>query len=156
MLLEDDSAIHKAICDLNRPVYVVQDQNQKHIVADQGKAIIGPEEETETDSLPLAGFSPVSSPRQLGDISFCEDHDLRFPYMCGAMANGIASIELVVAATNAGLLASFGAAGLTQCRFTCFIWCGWSDIARNRKCCEIFNRNTGVKTFLLQPDFLAQ
>jgi len=113
MLLEDDSAIHKAICDLNRPVYVVQDQNQKHIVADQGKAIIGPEEETETDSLPLAGFSPVSSPRQLGDISFCEDHDLRFPYMCGAMANGIASIELVVAATNAGLLASFGAAGLT-------------------------------------------
>ena len=113
MLLEDDSEIHKAICDLNRPVYVVQDQNQKHIVADQGKAIIGPEEETETESLPLAGFSPVSSPRQLGDISFCEDHGLRFPYMCGAMANGIASVELVEAATNAGLLASFGAAGLT-------------------------------------------
>lgn len=55
----------------------------------------------------------MSSPGQLGDISFCEDHGLRFPYMCGAMANGIASIELVEAATNAGLLGSFGAAGLT-------------------------------------------
>ena len=111
----EDSTIHGAICNLKKPVYVVLDQNQKHIVADQGKAIIGPEaeEETETESLPLAGFSPVSSPRQLGDISFCEDHGLRFPYMCGAMANGIASIELVEAAANASLLGSFGAAGLT-------------------------------------------
>ena len=111
----EDSTIHGAICNLKKPVYVVLDQNQKHIVADQGKAIIGPEaeEETETKSLPLAGFSPVSSPRQLGDISFCEDYGLRFPYMCGAMANGIASIELVEAAANASLLASFGAAGLT-------------------------------------------
>lgn len=114
-LLEDDSAIHHAICDLNRPVYVVQDQNQKYIVADQGRAIIGDEseEKTETDSLPLAGFSSACSPRQLGDISFCEDHGLRFPYMCGAMANGIASVELVEASANAGLLGSFGAAGLT-------------------------------------------
>ena len=114
-VFSDDSTIHDAICNLKKPVYVLQDQNQKHIVADQGKIIIGQdtEEKTETDSLPLAGFSPVSSPRQLGDISFCEDHGLRYPYMCGAMANGIASVELVEATANTGLLASFGAAGLT-------------------------------------------
>jgi PfaD family protein len=114
-IFTEDSTIHDAICNLSKPVYVVKDQNQKHIVADQGKAIITHETEvkTETDSFPLAGFSPVSSPRQLGDISFCDDHGLRFPYMCGAMANGIASIELVEAAANASLLASFGAAGLT-------------------------------------------
>jgi PfaD family protein len=111
----EDSTIHDAIYNLNKPIYVLQDQEQKYSVSNQGKVIIGQEieEETETESLPLAGFSPVSSPRQLGDISFCEDQGLRYPYMCGAMANGIASIEVVEAAANAGLLASFGAAGLT-------------------------------------------
>ena len=110
-LLEDDSAIHRAICDLNKPVYVVQDQNQQNMFSHHGEARIGVQ--AESDALPLTGFAPASSPRQLGDISFCEDHGLRFPYMCGSMANGIASIELVEAAANAGLLSSFGAAGLT-------------------------------------------
>ncbi len=119
-LIKDDQAIHLAICNLNQPVYVVWSQNQKYIVASQGQAIIGQEncqkieKNIATDSLlPLMGFSAAYSPRQLGDISFCEDHNLRFPYMCGAMANGIASIEVVEAASNAGFLGSFGAAGLT-------------------------------------------
>jgi len=110
-LLEDDSAIHKAIFDLNKPVYVVQNQNQQNMLSHHGEVKIGVQ--AESGALPVTGFAPASSPRQLGDISFCEDHDLRFPYMCGAMANGIASIELVEAAANSNLLASFGAAGLT-------------------------------------------
>ena len=109
-LFENDQAIRDAIFNLNKPVYVLQNQGQEHLVADQGLAIIGGE--PEADGLPLAGFSPASSPRQLGDTSFCEDHGLRFPYMCGSMANGIASIGLVEAVADAGLLASFGAAGL--------------------------------------------
>jgi trans-AT polyketide synthase/acyltransferase/oxidoreductase domain-containing protein len=108
---KNDAEIHDAICNLSQPVYVLQHENQKHVVTDQGLAVIG--REPETDSLPLVGFSPASSPRQLGDTSFCKDHGLRFPYMCGSMANGIASIDLVEAAANAGLLGSFGAAGLT-------------------------------------------
>lgn len=110
-LIKQDADIHKAIGNLNQAVYVLQDQDQKHIVSQQGEVNIGGQ--IDSDALPLIGFSPASSPRQLGDISFCEDHDLRFPYMCGSMANGIASIKLVKAAANAKLLASFGAAGLT-------------------------------------------
>jgi trans-AT polyketide synthase, acyltransferase and oxidoreductase domains len=111
VVLNKDSAIHDAICNLKKPIYVLQNQEQKYSATDQGKVIIGGE--VETGYLPLAGFSPASSPRQLGDTSFCEDHGLQFPYMCGAMANGIASKELVEAAAAAGLLGSFGAAGLT-------------------------------------------
>ncbi len=110
-IFSEDSAIHGAICNLSKPIYVLQAQEQKYSATDQGKVIIG--QGTETGSLPLAGFSPASSLRQLGDISFTEDHGLSSPYMCGAMANGIASIELVEAAAEAGLLSSFGAAGLT-------------------------------------------
>lgn len=106
-----NSAIHNALCDLNHPVFIMHDQQKKYSVSNQGKAVIGGE--PSNNHVPLVGFIPPNSPRQLGDISFCTDHGLDFPYMCGAMANGIASTELVETAANAGFLGSFGAAGLT-------------------------------------------
>lgn len=48
----------------------------------------------------------------LGSAGFRQDHGVRLAYMAGAMANGIASEALVLAMARAGLLASFGAAGL--------------------------------------------
>ncbi len=118
LIYHDAAAIHEAISNLNKPVYILRDTRQNILVADQGKATIGKsaeksEDKNEANSLPLAGCSPASSPRQLGDPAFCEDHGLCFPYMCGSMANGIASIELVEAAAKAGVLGSFGAAGLS-------------------------------------------
>ncbi|SMN11298.1 Enoyl-[acyl-carrier-protein] reductase [FMN], inferred for PFA pathway [uncultured Candidatus Thioglobus sp.] len=106
-----NSAIHTAIRDLNHPVFIMHDQQNQYSVSSQGRAVIGVE--PSPNHMPLAGFVPANSPRQLGDISFCEDHGLNFPYMCGAMANGIASVKLVEAAANAGFLGSFGAAGLS-------------------------------------------
>jgi len=51
-------------------------------------------------------------PEWLGDRSFAEAHGVRFPYVAGAMANGIATAELVIEMARAGMLAFFGAAGL--------------------------------------------
>ena len=39
-------------------------------------------------------------------------HGVRYAYATGAMANGIASVELVEAGAKAGVLSFFGAAGL--------------------------------------------
>ena len=75
----------------------------------QGSGSPGPKTE---NSLPVSGFVPAILPEQLGDPSFCTDHGIRFPYVAGAMANGIASVEIVVAMANAGMLGFFGAAGL--------------------------------------------
>ena len=55
---------------------------------------------------------PAVYPEWLGDRSFASTHGVRFPYVVGAMANGIASVELVVASARAGILAFYGAAGL--------------------------------------------
>lgn len=55
---------------------------------------------------------PGTYPEWLGDRSFTETHGVRFPYVAGAMANGIASAELVTAAARGGFLAFYGAAGL--------------------------------------------
>jgi len=61
----------------------------------------------------LLGFSAAQSIKTLGDQNFCQDYKIDYPYMGGSMANGIASVEFVEALANAGLLASFGAAGLS-------------------------------------------
>ncbi len=61
---------------------------------------------------PVLATLPPIYPEWLGDRSFCEIHRVRFPYVAGAMANGIASTRLVAAMARAGFLAFFGAAGL--------------------------------------------
>lgn len=55
---------------------------------------------------------PAFRLEHLGDPSFCADHGIRFPYLAGAMANGIGSADIVEAMGRAGMLAFFGAAGL--------------------------------------------
>src|SRR5262249_50132936 len=56
---------------------------------------------------------PAIKPGDLGDPAFRADHRLRYAYLCGAMANGIGSVEIVEAMARAGMLAFFGAAGLS-------------------------------------------
>ena len=59
-----------------------------------------------------AGYLPACALENLGDPSFCADHGLRFPYLSGAMANGIGSAEIAEAMGREGMLGIFGAAGL--------------------------------------------
>ncbi|MHC4392912.1 MAG: nitronate monooxygenase, partial [Planctomycetota bacterium] len=65
---------------------------------------------------PLVAQLPPLYPEWLGDRSFCEVHGARFPYVSGAMANGIATTKLVAAMAKAGFLGFFGAGGLSQGR----------------------------------------
>lgn len=61
---------------------------------------------------PLMGTLPPLYPEWLGDRVFCEVHNLRYPYVTGAMANGIASTAIVIEMARAGMLGFFGSAGL--------------------------------------------
>jgi len=56
---------------------------------------------------------PALKPENLGDEAFRRDHRLRYAYVAGAMANGIASTRLVGEMAAAGMLSFFGAAGLS-------------------------------------------
>jgi trans-AT polyketide synthase/acyltransferase/oxidoreductase domain-containing protein len=64
----------------------------------------------------LLGALPPLWPEWLGDRAFNETHRVRFPYIGGEMANGIASVEMVIALAEAGMLGFFGAAGLSPVR----------------------------------------
>jgi trans-AT polyketide synthase/acyltransferase/oxidoreductase domain-containing protein len=61
---------------------------------------------------PLLAMLPPLYPEWLGDRAFTEAHGLRFAYMGGSMARGIATTELVIALAEVGALGMFGAAGL--------------------------------------------
>jgi len=63
----------------------------------------------------VAELAPIY-PEWLGDRSFTDVHGVRFPYVVGEMANGIASVDMVLAAARCGALGFFGAAGLHPSR----------------------------------------
>src|SRR5260221_14125585 len=75
-----------------------------------------PSRELTTPSRELATPSrelTIPSPEQLGSAGFKKAFGIRYAYMAGSMANGIASEELVIAMSQRSFLRSFGPAGLT-------------------------------------------
>jgi len=60
----------------------------------------------------VVGYLPGIYPEWLGDAGFRQAHNVRFCYVAGAMANGIATTRLVVAMARHQMLGVFGAAGL--------------------------------------------
>lgn len=112
-ILHGPTAVVDAAVKLRRPFFVVNEQGVPGVTHSgavnfaQNTSVAGAEEA----SLPLLAHVPAIGLQQLGDRSFCEDLGIRYAYMTGAMANGIASPELVEAAAKAGMLGSYGAAG---------------------------------------------
>ncbi|GAB3677863.1 PfaD family polyunsaturated fatty acid/polyketide biosynthesis protein [Angustibacter aerolatus] len=82
-----------------------------HVVRDEGGGgygvVVG-----DPRSGRVVGTLPPLYPEWLGGRGFTEAHGVRFPYVVGEMANGIAGPDLVEAASRAGLLGVLGAAGL--------------------------------------------
>lgn len=102
----DPATLRTALADLNRPVVLVR-TGDGPALANGGSVSWG-----SGDGLPVLAVLPPLHPSALGDPAFGADHGVRFPYVTGAMANGIASADLVEAVAGAGMLAFFGAAGL--------------------------------------------
>jgi trans-AT polyketide synthase/acyltransferase/oxidoreductase domain-containing protein len=65
---------------------------------------------------PLMAYAGPLRPEALGDAAFRAAHGVKYAYVAGAMANGIASEALVEAMARAGMLAFFGSAGLEPAR----------------------------------------
>lgn len=111
----DPDAVRGLLGELDACVAVVHTPDGYAVAAD-GDTTFGPD--APAASRPLAAFLPPLRPEHLGDPGFLADHGVKYPYMAGAMANGIASVELVEALGRDGLLGSFGAAGLSLARVT--------------------------------------
>jgi trans-AT polyketide synthase, acyltransferase and oxidoreductase domains len=109
----EEMEIKSRLLNLHQPCYVIQDQNRVGI-ANQGN--FSDSNNNQSEKLETLMVAPPLTPQQLGDRDFLAFHGVKYAYMAGAMAGGIASIELVIALGKAGILGSFGAAGLVPSR----------------------------------------
>jgi PfaD family protein len=97
------------------PCLVIHDSRQERVgvaFGDQGRIQWG---ERGGPYTLLACLAPVY-PEWLGDRSFNEAHGVRFPYVAGEMAQGLATPRMVIEMARAGMLGFFGAAGLPPAR----------------------------------------
>jgi PfaD family protein len=94
-------------------MYVVRDVERSRVGVAAGGDMLRADQANGKGTLPLLASLPPLYPEWLGARSFCEAHGVRFPYVAGAMANGIATTGLVAAMAKAEMLGFFGAAGLS-------------------------------------------
>lgn len=84
---------------LNKKIYIFKDKD-KFFISDKKE-----------DSKPFVELPENNFP---GDNIFMERFGLKYPYIAGAMAKGISSIEMAEELSKTGCLANFGSAGLSN------------------------------------------
>jgi len=96
-----------AVQRVREPLHVVRDLTSGAVGVATG-GTVGP-----AGAYGWLGTAPPIYPEWMGDRGFCEVHGLRFPYIAGAMANGICTADIVIEMARAGMIGFFGAAGLS-------------------------------------------
>jgi len=102
----EPTQIKEKLQQTDKPCYVMKDFQGRIGVSNTGALV------SEGRGLQVLAIANPMTASQLGDPTFCTDYNLKYAYKTGAMANGIASADLVIAIGKANLLGSFGAAGL--------------------------------------------
>ncbi|MEA5580672.1 PfaD family polyunsaturated fatty acid/polyketide biosynthesis protein [Nodularia harveyana UHCC-0300] len=105
----DPSAIKNKLLKLDKPCYILNIAG-KIGVTNEGY-LCPPENNTTAQPELLTSIPPINL-QQLGDPNFLAFHGVKYAYVTGAMAGGIASEEMVIALGKAKILSSFGAGGL--------------------------------------------
>ena len=100
MLTYDKKALKEMIFRVTQPVVAVDGGNEIQFTH-------------RLESSALRAFVPTITPDKLGDERFKKRHGLTYPYITGAMANGITSVAMVKAMADSGMIGFFGAGGLS-------------------------------------------
>src|SRR5688572_26533301 len=108
-LISDTPDLLNAIPRIREPVDVVRDNTSGRYL---GLAPVRDQSAGLTPDMSLVASLPALYPEWLGDQNFLQAHHLRFSYVAGEMATGIATTTMVIAMAKAGMLGFFGSAGL--------------------------------------------
>ena len=106
-LKKDATSLKKALLAIDKPLYFAKLQNDIAVCHE----LVNTNNDAQAQSSVIA-FAQAIKAEELGGEAFKKAHNVKYAYHGGAMANGIASVELVIALGQAGFLCSFGAAGL--------------------------------------------
>jgi len=109
----DTEEIKAKLLNLENPCYFIK---QSSIIGVTNEGYLDENSNGKFTEVETLTAIPPLLPQQLGDANFLDCYNVKYPYMTGAMANGIASEELVIALGKENILSSFGAAGLVPDR----------------------------------------
>ncbi|PWV99359.1 PfaD family protein [Paenibacillus cellulosilyticus] len=96
---------------VREPAYIIRSGDNGAFGLGLGGSVV-PAVNGDVSGNPLAAMLPALYPEWLGGGAFTQAHGVRFAYIAGEMANGIATARMVIAMAKAGMLGFFGAAGL--------------------------------------------
>lgn len=102
------SGVSEALAAVRRPVAVVASSRGPQTVLLDSGGLLTPE----IMGRNVLAVLPAIYPEWLGDRSFAAAHGVRFAYVIGEMARGIATPRMTVEGVRAGVMAFFGSAGL--------------------------------------------
>lgn len=105
--------IKSKLMNLSQPCYIVRSRREIGVT---NECSLSQSQGIKLDQLEQLIATPALTTQQLGDPSFLDFYDVKYAYATGAMAQGIASEELVIALGKARILSSFGAGGLSPNR----------------------------------------
>ncbi|MEA5575868.1 PfaD family polyunsaturated fatty acid/polyketide biosynthesis protein [Anabaena sp. UHCC 0451] len=109
----DAEEIKLKLKNLETPCYIVRNEGRIGIT-DAGS--LSHASNGKTAQMEMLMAVPPLAIQQLGDINFLTCYGVKYAYMTGAMAQGIASEEMVIALGKQRILSSFGAGGLSPSR----------------------------------------
>lgn len=112
--VELERELGKALTETGRSFVVVELDGRLAISSPSSSSYCGADT---PGAVPIVAIIPAYQPSKLGNPEFLHDHGLRYPYVAGAMANGISSLHVVEAMGKAGMLGFFGTGGLSLGEF---------------------------------------
>lgn len=109
--------IREKLMNIHQPLYILNHHGEI-AAASGGDAYMGttpsaPFPMNEGEFSEIIAHAPPLPLEYLGDNSFKMRHNLKYPYIAGAMANGITSTRMVEAMAHDGMMGFFGSGGLS-------------------------------------------
>ena len=101
MPMETLPPLKELLMQVNTPIFAVQTDDGLHFVTENN------------DLHRFKAFVPAVRLEDLGDEKFKKRHALKYPYIAGAMANGITSADMVKTMAENGMIGFLGAGGLS-------------------------------------------
>ncbi len=103
---------------LNDPesIHQLMDTGKAYLLIKNGNAIRVEETDDHNGRISGGGFLPAIPVDRFGEESFCRTYNTQYAFYAGAMANAIASTDMIIALGKHGMMGSFGSAGLVRSR----------------------------------------
>lgn len=98
--MENSNSLKELLMQVNKPIFAVQNDDRLNFVTENN------------DFDRVKAFVPAVRLENLGDEKFKKRHSLKYPYIAGAMANGITSAAMVKTMAENGMIGFLGAGGL--------------------------------------------